>query len=333
MDKIIQPSNPVTGVLVGPTATCDLPIGPRYLALDLMIVATGIAATVLKLSDVLALINVKINGKVQRAHLATELDQVQTDYSSLNSVKAYNCTGAGNTLALVYSGGAPQAPQAASQTAFFVRLNFAEPWRKSYAAQNQRAWPTAWQDGSVLKSLSLDLAIPNTGNVDGTKAFSINVSSVTDNQLGTLDPTTKKPITNICKWYRQQVPYTAAGDLPIVNLIKTSPGILAVAEQHTFFMPGTDTIERIIATADTRTIRDVIKPVNDQLLLDHLFNPSFQNAFVWELVYDYTDLPTDGLVLATANGAVGTYKMVLSLSNVAAANAMTVISQVYGPID
>jgi len=331
MDKIIQPSNPVTGVLIGQTATCDLPIGPRYHALDLMFVATGGAGKTLTLADVCALINVKINGKVQRAFLATELDRIQTDYSALFAVQAYNCTGAGNSLALVYAGGVPQAPQAASQTVFFLRINFSENFRKSYSAVESRAWPTAWPDGSVLKSMSLEIAVPNTGNVDGTKTFAINCSSITDSQLGALDAN-KKPITNICKWYRQAVPVTASGDLPIVNLVKTSPGILAILEQHTFFNSGTDNIQRIIATADTRQIRDVIKPLNDQLLLDHMFNPAFQNAQVFEFVYDYTDLPTDGLVLASATSAVGTYKLTATLT-VAAATNINVISQVYGPID
>ena len=249
-------------------------------------------------------------------------------------------TGAGNTLAPVYNAGAIQGPQAASQTTMFLRINLAEPWRKSYAAVESRAWPTAWPDGSTFKSFQLELTCATgVNNSAGATGYTINVYTVTDTQLGPMTLASagnpSVPITNMLKIYRNTVQYVAAGDLPVVNLIKTSPGKLALLEEQNFLCAAGDDIGRIVATADSRIVRDVTKGLNDILLVDHHFNAAdAENADRFTLCYDYTDLPTDGLALSTATAAISTHQTTLTLNNAAAANkVITVLSDVYGPID
>jgi hypothetical protein len=322
----------VTGVGAGNLATCDLPIGNRYHQLIIEATATGGGGITLTLADVLAELRVMVNGKVFRDILATELDTIQTKYGSDYASQAFNSTGSGNTLAAVYSGGNVQAPQAASQTTFMIAINFSEPWRKSYSAREARALPTAWANGAALKSFQLLINCPATGNI--ASGYTIRVHSISDTMLGSVDATSKLPITLACKWYRQQLPYTASGDLPTINLIKPTPGTLAIVEEHTFLMPGTDTINRVVVTADGRQVRDVVKVTNDFTLLLNGYNPLLNNGnkFRFDLDYDYSDLPTDGLALSTPTSAVGTYKITTTIT-AASANNATVISQVYGPLD
>lgn len=335
MDKIIQVSNPVQGVVAGQTAFWDAPIGQRYHAMIIEVTATGAAGQTLGRDDLLGLLDLQIEGKSQRQATALELDQIQTKYGADFAALLFNSTGAGNTLAPVYNGGAVQGPQVASQTTMLLRINFSEPWRKSYAAREARALPTAWPDGTVLKSMQLKLGCPNTGKISGAAPYTMRVHTVTDTMLGTLDAN-KNPVRLFNKWYRLSVPYTGAGDLPIVNPVKITPGLLAALEEQTFFCQAGDDISRVIVTADSRQVRDVIKAVNDVLLLDNGYNPALNtgNADRFDLDYDYSDLPTDGLILSSANGRVQTHKIVATLIAAAAANkTISLISQVYGPLD
>jgi len=331
MDKIIQPANPVIGVGYGKTATLDLAIGPRYHAVHFDVLATAASglflAGELSLDCLISMINVKINGKVQRAHSLKELNAIQRSYDSRNALNSWEYATSVRTWAQTLP--APYLPVVgAVSTASMIQFSiyFAEPWRKSYAATEAMAWPTAWQDGSVLRSFQIELVIPalNATYILAGSSITINAYVETDDYVGSLDAN-KQPIALINKWKRYQVPYTTTGDVPIVTLERRH-----ICEQISIFQGvRTDTISRVVVKKDDKTIRDVTRERNDQILIARGFNPNGLTQDRFDVVFDYSDLPTDGLVLEGARSFVVTP----TLSVAAAANYMTLISQIYGPID
>lgn len=330
MDKIIQPANPVIGVGYGQTATLDLQIGPRYHAICLEVMAEAAADVTIGLADVLGLINIKINGKVQRAHTAVELDEIQTSYGSKYAHNVYDIEG--GTTPLWTSRTARTGATNAHKTMVQLKIYLAEPWRKSYAATESMAWYTAWADGSVLKSLQLEIAIPAAGvNVLANSAISINAWTETDNAIGPVDAS-KNPVALINKFKRTAIPYTGSGELPIVTLEKRH-----ICNQISIWTPQCadttyDTISAVKIKKDNATIREVTRVRNDESLIGREFNEAglYQNRF--DVVFDYSDLPTDGLVLEGARD----FQLIptIALSGVGAASKLlTLISQIYGPID
>jgi hypothetical protein len=325
MDKIIQPQNPMVGVAYGAVATCDLSIGPRYHALWLEIIATPAAATTLLLTDVIDLINVKINGKVQRAHTGTELNAINTSYDANLAMNGYETT-AGVPQ---FNANAYVANIAAHQTTFMLPIFFAEPWRKSYAATESGAWYTSWADGSVLRSFQLEVSIPAaTANILANSAITINVYAETDNAVGPLDAN-KQPVALITKWNRLQIPYGGAGDLYITNLPKKD-----IYTQLSIFSQTGDDVTAVKVKVDSRIVRDVTKLRNDQTLIGRGFNEAacLENRF--DVVFDYSDLPTDGLVMQAGNAVVKDFTVIATLGAANAANKIvTVLSQLFGGID
>ena len=337
MDKIIRTTNPVQGVALGQAPTLDLQVGPRYHGLFVEVIATAAANKQLKLSDVLGLINLRINGKVQRAHLATELDAIQSAYGPQFAVNRYKMDGAGN---LVWP--LQDVDGNAQQTMFRLAINLAEPWRKGYSATELYAWYTSWQNGSVLASFQLELFVPNTGNVDATKAFTINCQSVTDIAAGPLDAN-KNPVLLITKWRRQTLPYTGAGDQVFTNLWKQD-----IYNQLSLFSAykndGTDfdPINNVKIEVDNRIIRDVSAITNTQALIDREFNEAALPRDRFDNVFDLSDLPTDGLVLGANGKTVQDFRVTATINakSQLGANApvaenknLVAIAQIYGGLD
>lgn len=322
-DKIIQPCNPVIGVAKGQVATLDLQIGPRFHVLWLEITATAAANKTLVLADVLDLISIKINGKPQRAYTATELDQIQTAFGDNFQANGYNYDGG----VFTWANGVRQGPQVAKTTMFLIPLFFCKPWRKSYAAADMMAWFTAWQDGSVLRSFQVELTVPNTGNVDAASAITVNAYAETDNVVGPVS--NGQPIALINKFKRLAVPYTGMGDLYVLNLEKRQ-----VCNQISFFCPiknGVyDAISRLQVIKDNAILRDVIRARNDQSLIAREFNEAGLPEARFDVVFDYSDSPLDGLLLEGSKDF-----RVISTIGVAGATSklLTFISQIYGGID
>jgi len=325
MDIFNVPANPVIGVAWGAMATHDFMIGPRYRTLHYEFIATAAAGKTITLADVGGLINLKINGKVQRAHLATELDAIQTSYGVDFQANIYNYDGG----AFTWVGGVRQGAQAAKQTMVQLTIYLEEPWRKSYAAQDSMAWFTSWADGSVLKSLQAELFIPaKSANVDAGSAIVVNSFVRYDEAIGPLD-SNKKPIALVNKWERTQWPYGGIGDLYIVNLNKRQ-----LCEQISIFSPNAagvyDAVSNVKVVRDGKTIRDVTRVRNDQGLLDHGFNEAGLTEDRFDVVFDESDLPSDGLVLEGARD----FKIIPTVAVAgAAAKILTLISQTYGGID
>jgi len=328
MDKVIKPTAPLAGVGFGQTATLDIPPGPRFHALWLEVVVTAAAGVTLALSNwdkILGLINLKINGKVQRAHTAAELDAIQTSYGTDNAANAYNHDGG----VLCYSGGLPQVPVAAKETVFYLPIFLAEPWRKSYAAQESMAWYTKWQDGSLLQSFQLEVTIPtlDAAVLLAGSTIAINCLAETDTATGPLD-TTQSPVALITKWKRLTVPYAGSGDLYITNLPRRDVYLQISAFQ------ATDSISSAKVKVDGRDVRDVTKGRNDQTLIGRGMNEAGIVEKRFDIVFDYSDLPTDGLVMQAGPNQVQDFQLILNMAAAAAANkTVTLISQTYGGID
>jgi hypothetical protein len=316
MDKIIEPCAPVVGVQLGQkAATCDLQIGPRYHTLWIEVVAKGAAGKTLVLTDVLGLLSLKINGRVQRQHLASELDAIQTDYGPAYAANTYKMVNGLPTVAALAN---------ADTGMFVLGIHLAEPWRKSYAATEAMAWYTSWQDGSVVPTFQLEIECPNTGNVDATAPYTISVYAEKDFAVGPVDGN-KKPVQLITRWERTSKPYTGAGDLYIIDMPKRH-----VLEQVTIFGQTNDNVTACKVKVDNRILRDVTKVRNDQTLIGREWNEANLSVDRFHLAFDYSDLPTDGLVLE----GVKDFQVIPTLGAAAAANKMlTLISQVYGPID
>jgi hypothetical protein len=352
MDRIQRQCNPVQGATWGQVPTLDLQLGPRYRYLLLEVIATAAAAKILALPDVLGDIIVKIGGNPQRTHSAVQLDAINRSYGAQYGSNAYNYDGG----ALAWVNGVPQGPVAAKQTVFYLPIFFREPWRQSYAAKEMMAWYTAWQDGSVLPSFTLDLAIPvASANVLANSAIAINVYSETDNAVGPLD-TNKNPVAAITKWKRQQLVYGGAGDLVITNLnkqevynqislfsaYKNGKGPFAgntpaqiITDQND--LTAFDAVSHAKVEVDNRTVRDVSKIVNDQALLDDDFNESGLPADRFDICFDKSDLPTDGLVMQSGSNTVKDFRITATLATgnvVGNGNAaMQALMQIYGAIE
>jgi hypothetical protein len=114
----VQGSQPASTVaFAGGTITVDIPVGPTYHTIWI----TGNAGTSKKMADLINEIRVKVNGKVQRIHTATEL----------NTINQLHGSQYGATLG------------ATNASLFVLPIFFAEPWRKNLAAQEGLAWGTA----------------------------------------------------------------------------------------------------------------------------------------------------------------------------------------------
>lgn len=101
------------------TVTLNVPVGPRYHTLWVK----GNAGTGKKMIDLIGEIRVKLNDQVQRVHTAEELNKLNVLFG----------------LEYAASGGLTAA------TDFALPIFFAEPWRKSIAAQEGNAWATGAQ--------------------------------------------------------------------------------------------------------------------------------------------------------------------------------------------
>lgn len=330
MDKIIQPCQPVVGAAYGQTATLDLAIGPRYHAIWLEVIVTAAAGVTLATSQavldkLISLINLKINGKVQRSHSAFELDSIQGSYGTEFAANAYNYDGG----AINFGASTYAPPVAAKATVFYIPIFLAEPWRKSYAAQESMAWYTAWQNGSTLKSFQMEISIPalDAATFLAASSITINAYAETDSALGPLDAS-KNPVAFITKWNRLAVPYTGAGDLYITTLPKRDVYLQISAFQIT------DDITAAKVKVDSRIVRDVKKGLNDQTLIGRQMNETAMIEKRFDIVFDYADVPTDGLVMQAGTSQVNDFQVILTMGAAAAASKIvSVISQTYGGID
>lgn len=161
----------VAGVTAGQTAVITLAPGPRYHKVILALSAA--AKTGVQIANE---IRVKVNGKTQRVHTYTELDDLNKFNGAIYAVQ--NSGGAGN--------------------AYYITIHFAEPWRLMQAQREGLAWSTG--DVSSLQ-IEVDI-LAAAGTVTLTAYADADNSYLADGR-------TPAGLGLISKWYRGQVPVTS----------------------------------------------------------------------------------------------------------------------------
>jgi|GEM_PF-2616624 len=360
MDRIIKQCNPVQGVGWGQTPTLDLQLGPRYRQIILEVWVVNANTYIPTILDVLDMIIVNIGGNPQRMHTAWELNEINRSYGAQYAVNAYKTVNGAIAWA---NSGVPAAPAAGDAggtigTVFYIPIYFREPWRNSYAAQEMYAWYTAWQDGSVLPSFQLSLKVPALStNIRAASAITINAFAETDNAVGPLDAS-KRPVMMITKWKRQPLTYSGIGDAVYTNLAKrelysqislfssyaTGKGPLLagitpaalITDQNDITTPAFDVITRAKIEVDNRTVRDVTKIINDQGLIDDNMNEAGLPPDRLDVIFDKSDLPTDGLVMEAGSQVVRDFRLTATIGGAAAVGlykTITALMQVYGAVE
>jgi hypothetical protein len=145
----------VVNIAASRTVLIDLPIGPRYHAIQIQHGYTAGTNTIAgAMANILA-IRMKVNGKVQRTYgsgVSSGSNQggVELRDDNLLNGTAYDCTGLPNT-----------APGVT------IPIFFAEPWRHDETDQDALAWPS-----SVWKSFQIEVDLGAAGTPTFT-AFAI----------------------------------------------------------------------------------------------------------------------------------------------------------------
>ena len=381
MNRIERQCNPVQGAAWGQTPTLDLQLGMRYRSFLIEAIVTNnyvsSSGKIPNINDVLGLITLKIGGNPQRTHMAWELDMINRSYGARYGSRAINYSSYGQP---VYVNGMPQTPQAGNstntvQTAFYLPIFLREPWRSSYAAKEMMGWYTSWADGSILPSMSLEIAVPAapaTGNVYPTNPPVINVYAEFDNAVGPLDAK-KNPVAAITKWKRQGLVYGGNGALVINTLPKTdiytqislfsayltgygpyqqpsTPAqIILDMNDYTKF----DGLTHAKVEVNNQTVRDVDKKISDLMLIGDDFNEASDSSNAadqfstlggipadrLDIVFDKSDLPTDGLVMQANGQTVQDFRITATIGSpgnataVASNKTIQAVMQLYGAIE
>jgi hypothetical protein len=318
VSKIIEPALPVNGVTPGQTATLDIPIGPRYHIIWL-IATVKRPTTAPKLADVLSGIRVKINGNIQRSFLATELDALNTLMDPTCQARYRVDVGSTGTYGALGLG----AISAGDTVQWQVPIFLAEPWRKSYAAQEVMSWPTVGQ-GWSLKSFQVEVdvtAVTTSGGVTANHAVTAFLEK---------DFVQGGAQMNICKWYRNNQAYAGSGE-SVNNTLKLRGVVQQISLFNSTAGGDTDAITNLKLKVNGLTYRDVTKQSNDATLIVRQMNPSGISSSRFDAVLDYDDVPSNGLPL---NGSED-FQVIPNVQpgTNATTKGINIISQVYGPPD
>jgi hypothetical protein len=217
------------GIKQNQTSTIDLPIGPRYHSVTLRVKAAGKTFT-----QILSEIRVKVNGKVQRVHTASELDAENTLMGALYAVQ--NSGGAGNY--------------------YYLTIFFAEPWRIVQQIREGLAWSTGGL-GTFQIEVDFNATAESVGALDCTAWGEV------DNSLDSKGA--PNGLGLISKWYRTQIPVTGTAQ-PFSGF----PKLNGAYQQISFFDAN---ISQVQIKVDNVVIRDIPKGVNDATLVARGMTP------------------------------------------------------------
>jgi hypothetical protein len=210
--ELLPAFNGIPGSGVGGTATLDVPRGPRYHSITLVVKDSNNA----DIGTIINEIRVNVNGKEQRVCSAAQLDELNAQ----NNVPAYNLLSGTTRYVAASSGGAVTTaasilaaarsivtPAIASYSLFkdasnytHITLFFNEKWRPGKVGE-QFAWPT----GNV-SSFQIEVDIKTSA---GT--VTMTAEGEMDNAIVTLQGQQTQgamPMGNIVKWYRTQMEVT-----------------------------------------------------------------------------------------------------------------------------
>ena len=335
MFKTIQQSSPVTNVIQGQNAIHRLNPGPRYHQIRYIITVAKTALTAgfasATLSDAIGVVLTKINTKAVREALASQIDKIQTDWSSNLAVRQYD--GIGNDLVTAVAdvvnatGGVVNGVPANStvRTSTFVfTLHFAEPARDSYRARQAFALPTSWSNGKTI-NVEVWLAVLATAGISNVV---IRAEEVIDTVQGSYakklangQPDTTSPITlPFVHWFRQPEIYTSTKlqvrDWPFTGILQ---------QQTIFCAANGDNVNLVTVKADGTVKLDAVKKTLDSQNVDYGWNPASITAPVTHIAADFDDDPTSAFPF----DAYKVVELTVVLAQATANSSLEIVSQVW----
>jgi hypothetical protein len=307
----------INNVVLGGDATLDLDPGYRYHKVNVIVTVTKTGATAGAafqplLADALGMIQIFVNTKCRRQHLATELNAIQTRWHNKLAVAqldqvANDCITA---VADVVNGA-----NTTRTTTFILPICFAEPSRDSYTARDSFAWPTLWASGRVAK-IQVKLSVP--ANV-GVANPVMRATHIYDNVLGpVVSGNDAMPITH---WYRDTETYSGTA-VPVQKW----PFQAGALQQVTVFCPANDDVATFQVKGDRDVIAEGTKADSDNDCNNYEWNNAAVNADRFDLAFDFDDDPMNAVVPSR----YGTFRLNLTLTQAVAANKnLILIEQVY----
>lgn len=319
MFKLRANSPPVKNVVLGQNATLDLDPGYRYHKVNLIVTITKTGATAGNafqplLSDALGLIDIRVNTKSRRQHLASELNAVQTRWSAALAAEqldqvANDCV----TAAADVVNGA----NTTRTTTFILPVCFAEPSRDSYTAREAFAWPTLWASGRTAK-IQFVIGVPANA---GVATPVMRATHIYDLVTGPVNPTTKADMMPLTMWYRDSETY--AGTNVVLQNWPFASGNL---QQLQIFCPAGDDVATFTFKGDSTTLSEGDKAGLDNDNNNYNWNSAGVNADRFDWAADMDDDPMGAPNVANYT----TLRLSLVLTQAAAANKnLIVLSQVY----
>jgi hypothetical protein len=306
----------ITNVVLGGKATLNLDPGYRYHKVNLVVTVQKTAATAgfasATLADALGLIEIFVNTKSRRQHLATELNAIQTRWNA--NMAAVQIDGVANDCVTAVPDNVVGQNTTRTST-FILPVCFAEPFRDSYTAREAFAWPTLWASGNQAK-IQFQIAIPaNVGIANPV----LRATHVYDNILGPV--INGKDAMLLTHWYRDTQTYAGVA-VPIQDW----PFQAGALQQVTVFSPAGDDVATFQVKGDKDVIVEGTKTDVDNDDDNYNWNPVGINADRFDLAFDWDDDPTNAVVPSK----YGTFRLLLTLTQAAAPNKnLILIEQVY----
>lgn len=342
MYKIAQQSSPVTNVIAGQNAIHRLAAGPRYHQIRYIITAAmtqlTAAAAVPKLSDVIGIVQTKVNTKTVREILASELDKIQTDLSPNLAVQTcvVDAThGYANDLQTSVADSVAGGYTTKTATLIFT-THFAEPSRDSYKARQAFALPTSWSNGktvNVEQWLAVNACTGVPGATAGLSNVVIRAEEVIDTVLGQYSGklANGQPDTNsavvlpMTHFFRSPEIYTSTKlqirDWPFTGVLQQ----MSIFGAYFYDGATGDNPAHILVKAD-----GVVKADQDALTVDNMnrdygWNYGNFSAPVKHWTADFDDDPTSAFPF----NAYKTVELTLTLSQATANKSLVIVSQVW----
>lgn len=314
--------NGIPAAGVGGTATLDLPIGPRYKAITLVVSDSNNANASVILGD----LRLMVNGKQQRIFSIAQLDRL----NSRNAPPFLGSPAAAAQFVAATSGGSPTVSltaynttrsitnQALAAYSLFkdsanktrITIYFAESWRPPGVGA-----ALAWATGG-LASFQLEADVTTSaGTVTMTAFAEVDKALVT---VAGLQKQTDQQMGNIVKWIRTTVPVT--GTTVNWNQFPRRSGVLQAVHFSDSYITNCQ------VKADNYEWRNLTQNENLYLLAQNGLTGS---ASWYDVEFDYDDVPEGaGLIL----DGIQDLQFNLTLSDGTARN-ITALCEILGPAE
>lgn len=298
----------VAGAFSAHTVTLDLPVGPRYHVVWI----SGHAGAGKKATDLIGEIRIKVNGAVQRVFTLTEL--LKLNVLNSNQTVGYGYAGRNGNVAA---------------TTFYIPIWFAEPWRKSLAAQDGLAWGTG--DVSTFQ-IELDIAAYAAGTFTGLVAPTFKAE--VDNSLVAIDGrNVDQPLGIITKWRRLQIPITSAnGWNDFLGLKDLSGAIQSVHLSDANISEFELIVDNSIVRKNTTAWNAATLAARD-MAPDAASTNDCPARAMYDLVFDHDDILANALPLTFNGRKVGSVNLRLNENGGTVSRNITTLVQYAGPAE